>query len=87
MGDGNFKKVKKVFRLCTNSNSKEEVEKISNVLLNKFGIESRLEHVRNQQYIIVIRTSQLPLLQQLVKDHIHPSFYYRIGILNDITTI
>ncbi len=80
-GDGNYNKVKKVIRLCTNSYTKEEVELLSKAILNKFGIETRLEHTRNNQYILIVRTTEVPKLQNIVKKHMHPSMYYRIGLI------
>ena len=82
MGDGNYNKIKKVIRLCTNSFTKSEVEILSRAFLNKFGIETRLEYTRNNQYILVIRTSQVPKLQNIVKEHMHPSMLFRIGLPN-----
>lgn len=79
MGDGNYNQVKKVIRLYTNSYSKSEVELISKALSNKFKILNRLEKAGNN-YIIIVPTSQVPKLQDLVKEHIHPSFLYRIGL-------
>jgi hypothetical protein len=81
-GDGNYNKIKKVIRLCTNSYSKNEVELLSHALFNKFGIESRLEHTRNNQYILIIKTSQVTKFQDIVKEHLHPSMFYRIGLDN-----
>jgi hypothetical protein len=81
-GDGNYHKTTHIIRLCTNSYTKTEVELFAKALHSKFNIESRLEHVRNNQYIIVIRKSQVPLLQNLIKEHIHPSMLYRIGLSN-----
>ena len=80
MGDGNYHRTKQTFRLCTNSLTKIEVELLSKSIYNKFGIESRLEHVRNEQYVLVVRKSQVPKLQNLVKNHIIPSMLYRIGL-------
>lgn len=62
-GDGNYNKIKKVVRICTNSFTKEEVELLSKAIYNKFGIETRLEHTKNNQYILIVRTSQVPILQ------------------------
>lgn len=72
-GDGNYHKTKKIIRLCTNNFSKTEVELLSKALLKKFKIDSRLERVRNNQFMLIIRKTQVPVLQNLVKDHIHPS--------------
>jgi hypothetical protein len=80
MGDGNFHKVHKIIRLCTNSFTKKEVELLSAAIFNKFGIKSRLEHVRNNQYILVFPKSQVPFLQEVVKDYMIPSMLYRIGL-------
>uniref|UniRef100_UPI00223848A7 LAGLIDADG endonuclease n=1 Tax=Ramaria rubella TaxID=113071 RepID=UPI00223848A7 len=44
-GDGNYHKTKQIIRFFTNSYTKPEVELLSKVLLTKFNIESRLEHV------------------------------------------
>ena len=80
MGDGNHNKIKKVIRLCTNSFTKSEVELLSRAILNKFGVETRLEYTRNNQYILVVRTTQVPKLQNIVKEHMHPTMLYRIGL-------
>lgn len=82
MGDGNFNKVKKVFRLYTQGYTKSEVILLSKAIYKNFGIISRLEKSSRfkEQYIIVIKTSEVPKLQNLVKDHIHSSMLYRIGI-------
>jgi len=84
--DGNYNKVKKVFRLYTQGYTKLEVLLLSKAIFKNFGIISRLEKTSKfkEQYIIVIKTSEVPKLQNLVKDHIHPSMLYRIGL--DINT-
>jgi LAGLIDADG DNA endonuclease family len=79
MGDGNYNTVKKVIRLYTNSYTKLEVEYLSKALNEKLGIRNRIEKDK-LNYIIVIPTSQVPIVQALVKEHVHPSFYYRIGL-------
>ena len=43
-------------------------------------METRLEYTRNNQYILVVRTSQVPKLQNIVKEHVHPSMLFRIGL-------
>jgi LAGLIDADG DNA endonuclease family len=79
MGDGNYNTVKKVIRIYTNSYTKSEVELLSKAITEKLGIRNRVEKEK-LNYIIAIPTSQVPLVQDLVKEHIHPSFYYRIGL-------
>jgi hypothetical protein len=80
MSDGNFHKTKHVFRLCTNNFTKVEVEVLSTTIFNKFGIESKLEHVRKEQYVLRFRKSVVPQIQKLVKEHMIPSMMYRIGL-------
>jgi len=80
MSDGNYNKVKKVIRLCTNNFTKSEVELLSKAIYKKFGIVNRIEKVRKEQYILVIKTSEVVKLQNLVKSHIHYSMLYRIGL-------
>jgi hypothetical protein len=82
MSDGNFHKTKKIFRLCTNNYTKEEVELLSKTIYIKYNIESRLERVslRNNQYILVIRKTEVHKLQVLIKNYIIPSMLYRIGL-------
>jgi LAGLIDADG DNA endonuclease family len=80
MCDGNYHKPKKVIRLYTNNFTKKEVDLLSYAIYNKFNIETRVEHDRKEQYILVIRKSQVPKFQQLVSSHIIPSMLYRIGL-------
>ena len=80
MSDGNFHKTHQIIRLCTNNYTKEEVQLLSAALFNRYGVESRLEHVRNGQYILVIRKTQVPQFQAIVKAYIIPSMLYRIGL-------
>lgn len=80
MGDGNFHKKKHFIRIFTNNYTKEEVQLLSTAIYNKFGIESRLDRARKEQYVIAIRKTQVPKVQALVKDHMIPSMMYRIGL-------
>jgi len=80
MSDGNFHKTHQIIRLCTNNFTKSEVQLLSTALFNRYGVESRLEHVRNEQYILVIRKTQVAKFQAIVKAHIIPSMLYRIGL-------
>jgi hypothetical protein len=80
MSDGTFHKTKHIVKLCTNNFTKAEVELLSKAILNKFGIESKLEHVRKEQYVLRFRKSVVPQIQLLVKDHMIPSMMYRIGL-------
>jgi len=80
MSDGNFNKQKQIIRLYTNNFTKQEVALLSTAIYNKFGISSRVEHDRNNQYILVIRKTTVPKFQELIKSYIIPSMLYRIGL-------
>lgn len=80
MSDGNFHKTHGIIRLCTNCYTKTEVQLLSDAILDRYGIPSRLEHVRNEQYIIVIRRVDVPKFQAVVKPYVLPLFLYRIGL-------
>lgn len=80
MSDGHFHKTKHIIKLCTNNYTKAEVELLSKTILNKFGIENKLEHVRKEQYVLRFKKSVVPQIQELVKKHMIPSLMYRIGL-------
>jgi len=80
MSDGNIHKTHGIIRLCTNNFTKSEVQLIADAIYSRYKIECRLEHVRKQQYIIVIRKSEVPKFQAIVKAHIIPTLMYRIGL-------
>jgi len=66
MGDGNYHKQHQIIRLYTNNFTKKEVQLLSTSIYNKFGIDSRVEHDRREQYILVIRRVKVPKFQALV---------------------
>jgi len=80
MSDGNYHKTHKIIRLCTNNFTKEEVNLLSLTLLNKYNFNCRLEHVRKEQYILIIRNVQVTKFQQIVKSYMLPSMLYKIGL-------
>jgi hypothetical protein len=80
MSDGNFHKTHGIIRLYTNCYTKTEVQLLSNAILDRYGISSRVERDRKEQYIIVIRKTEVPNFQAIVKPYILPSFLYRIGL-------
>ena len=80
MSDGNYKKAQGLIRLCTNSFTKEEVQLLSDAMYDRYGIISRLEHVRKGQYIIIIPRAEVHKFQSLVKEYVIPCFQYRIGL-------
>jgi len=80
MGDGNYHKQHQIIRLYTNNYTKQEVELLATTIYTKYGISNRVEHDRREQYIIIIRRSEVSQFQTLVKSHIIPSMLYRIGL-------
>jgi hypothetical protein len=65
--------------LHTNSYTYEEVLLLINTLKNKFNIESTPRKKYNK-FIIYIYAKSVPLVVKTVKSHMHPKFYYKLGI-------
>jgi hypothetical protein len=80
MGDGNIKQPDKIIRIYTNSFSHEEVSRLALAITRKLNILTKVVHDRNNQYMITISKSELYLVQELIKPHIHPSMYYKIDL-------
>jgi hypothetical protein len=83
MGDGNLKTHDKIIRIYTNSFTKEEVESLASSITNKLNIQAKATHDRNNQYMITISKSELSKVQEVVKDHMHPSMFYKIDLEKD----
>lgn len=80
MTDGNFDKSRNRVRIYTNSYSKEDVDRLANVIKNKLGIYAGILFDRKDQWIITIGAKQLSLLRDLVSPHFESSMLYRIGL-------
>jgi hypothetical protein len=80
MSDGNYHKLHGYIRLYTNSFTLVEVQLLSTAIFNKYGIQSRVQHDRREQYILLFPRTQVAQLQELVKAHMIPSMLYRIGL-------
>ena len=85
MDDGSYNKSKGHVILCTDSYSKEDVNYLMNILNNKFElscglINYRLSKAGIQTYRIRINKSSIPNLINLIKPHMIPSMYYKLGI-------
>lgn len=61
--------------LCTQFNDKEDLNKIRDVLINKYKIKSEI-HYHEKMLSIYIRNEYLPLLKNIVYSYLDPSFYY-----------
>lgn len=73
MGDGNLKKLDQIIRIYTNSFTKSEVELLAQAITQKLGIVAKATHDRNDQFMITISKSQLPLVIDKLKVYMHPS--------------
>lgn len=65
--------------LHSNSFKYEEVLFLINILKEKFNIES-ITRKKYNNHIIYIYAKSVPLLIKLIKVHMHPKFFYKIGI-------
>lgn len=82
-GDGNLKQPDKIIRIYTNSFTKQDVELLALAIINKFNVKTRVVHVRNNQYIIIISKSELSKVNNLIKDYMHPYMFYKIDLENN----
>jgi LAGLIDADG DNA endonuclease family len=78
MDDGS--KEKSGILLHTNSFTHEEVLLLVSTLKSNFGIISKIRK-KYDRYIIYISSKSVPLVVKLVKKHMHPKFYYKVGII------
>lgn len=69
MTDGNFDKCRNRVRIYTNSYSKEDVDRLANVINNKLGVYAGVLFDRKDQWIITIGAKQLYLLRDIVSPH------------------
>lgn len=69
--------------IYTNSFTKQDVELLALAIINKFNVKTKVVHDRNNQYIITISKSELSKVNNLVKDHMHPSMFYKIDLENN----
>lgn len=77
MGDGGFKS-KGIF-ICTDSYSIQDVVRIINVLIIRYDLKCTL-HKSNENYRIYISRNSVHKVVRIVKPHLIPSMYYKIGI-------
>ena len=77
---GNLKQPDKIIRIYTNSFTHEEVSRLALAITRKLNILTKVVHDRNNQYMITISKSELPLVQELIKPHMHSSMYYKLDL-------
>lgn len=78
MGDGGFKS-KGIF-LCTDSYTIQDVVRIINVLIIRYDLKCTL-HKSNENYRIYISRNSVHKVVKIIKPHLIPSMYYKIGII------
>lgn len=77
MDDGT--KSKNGLKLSTESFQLNEIEKLREILKQKFNLETTIHKSNKTQYVIYIRTKSMDLLKEIVKPHFHKIFYYKLG--------
>jgi hypothetical protein len=65
--------------LATNSFTKADVELLSKVLENKFNLISTVRKDKNV-HLIYISAKSVPLLRSMIKDFMHPTMLYKLGL-------
>jgi len=84
MGDGSVQRHGLI--LCTNSFSVQDVVRLMNVLIIRYGLECTIRIKRRQgsaqkiEFLIYIRESSMPLLRTIVTPYFHPSMLYKLGL-------
>ena len=78
--DGSFDKSKSRVILCTESFTLEEVERLINVLNDKWNLECYKIKRTNAGHRIAIPRRSLPILQSLLKDIMPPMMRHKIGL-------
>lgn len=81
MDDGSYHKKGHYLILCTDSFSEEDVLRLIYILKNKFNLFCALiVRKKDKAYRIRINKSAMPHLISLVKPHMIPSMYYKLGL-------
>jgi len=71
-------KIKNNFGFSTEGYTKEDVELLRKVMLNKFSLDSSLHNANNGRYRLYIKTNSMRKFKELVEPHFHPSMVYKI---------
>lgn len=68
-------------RISTHRFSLEEVQMLSNILINKFDLDCTVQKIGIvDKYSIYIKGSSVPTLRKWVLPHIHSSMHYKLGL-------
>ncbi len=79
-GDG--KATKSGLTLCTDSFSAESIKHLIIVLTNRYDLicSIHIHDKKKQHYRIYISEKSMNNLREIVKPHLHPSFYYKVKL-------
>jgi hypothetical protein len=80
MGDGSVERHGLI--LCTNSYSVQDLGRLMNVLMIRYGLECRLRLTRQNnkiEYMIYISQRSMPSLFNIVYPYMCPSMLYKLG--------
>jgi len=66
-------------QLSTNSFSIQDVTRLKDVLITRFGLNCTIQKDRNK-YVIYITKTSMDKLRSIVKQHMVPSMQYQIGL-------
>jgi len=81
MDDGSYHIKYKLLVLCTDNFTHSDVLRLMHVLQIKFKLNCRIER-KKTNLRIVVKANSMYRLRILVKDHIHPSMMYKLGLPN-----
>lgn len=74
--------------LCTNSYSCQDVVRLMNVLIIRYGLKCIIRLKKQNQkieYLIYIRQGTIPLLRSVVAPYFDPSMYYKLKLPTKLT--
>jgi len=77
MGDGRAFKSGGI-SLCTDSYSIEDIVRLMNVLIIRYGLKCSIHMHREGHYRIYVSKNSLDTLRDIIKPYIIPSMYYKI---------
>ena len=78
MGDGVAKQHGLI--LCTDSYKIVDIVRLINVLMIRYNLDCNLRYHTPSQPRIYIRQGSMPILRELVKNHMDKSMLYKIGL-------
>lgn len=78
MGDGVAKQHGLI--LCTDSYNIVDIVRLINVLMIRYNLDCTIRSHTSDQLRIYIREHSMPILRELVKNHMDKSMLYKIGL-------